>query len=280
LPQPQETATPAPEDPQGSAPVVGDTDAGATAEQTQVGGQPTEATSPSQTDDEVVPEGLDSSTWAAMPKTERKKLNQYFTQRTQKVSAREKELEQTIAALNQAAQSLPQQPQAPPAPAEDALALQAIEQAFGPEVAQALDKLTQARVAPVRAELQQERATAHAGKLETEYQAFMHENPGAKALEPVMTQIAQTFRPHGMPMREYFDALHTLALKQSGQLEADITRRVTERITASGKAAEPPSAGVSPNRVTPTPPDLSKMSWSEALKAATDAAKRGERWNQ
>ncbi len=274
--QPQETATPEVEQPvvTDSTPVAGDTEAGATAEHTQVGGQPTEATSPSQPDDEV-PEGLDRATWDAMPKSERKKLNQYFTQRTQKVSAREKELEQTIAALNQAAQSLPQKPAVPPPPPEDALALQLIEQQFGTEAAQAFDQLTKARVAPVLANLEEERAKLHAGKLENEYKAFMDSTPSAKALEPVMTQIAQNFLPNGMPMREYFDALHTLALKRSGQLEAEITKRVTERITSSGRAAEPPSTGVSPNKVAPTPPNYAAMSLRDAVRAAAMEVKEG-----
>lgn len=112
--QPQETATAGKtEEPKDSVPVAGDTQAGATAEDTQAGGQPNvEAASPNQTDEEKAPEGFDSKTWDALPKAERKKLNQYFTQRTQKLSAREKELEQTIASLNQVAESV-RQPAAP-----------------------------------------------------------------------------------------------------------------------------------------------------------------------
>lgn len=269
--QPQETATPATEEPTGSAPVAGDTQAGATAEDTQAGGQPTEA-APSQTDEEA-PEGFSSATWNALPQPQRKELNRYFTQRTQKLSAREKEIEQTLSALNAALQQ--NAPAVPAGPSPDEVAIQQIEQVYGPEVAKALDQFVQSRVAPVRAELDRERAETHAKALKDVYEGFMRETPGAKELEPVMTEIAQTFRPNGMPMREYFSNLHTLALMKEGRLEAEITKKVTERITNSARAAEPPSSGVSPSKVAVNPPSYSKMSMKEAIHAAAQEVREG-----
>lgn len=237
--------------------------------------------------------------WSKLPPEIRKHANKLFTQKTQDIAAERQSLSQA----KQLAQALTDQPDLtiemlarqrgfqitkpqaqPPSAQEQAVKdahLQALEEQFGPQAAQAIVGVAE-RLAEAKAEARvkpladfhnqsvQERERQDAASAE---EALGKEFPDYKQYVPQMQQIAQNLKPGpGMTKKEFARILYLAA--NPNRTSAQTTNAVVKKLTESAKAAQAPAQPVSTNRVATSLPAY--KTFNEGFQAAYESAKRGE----
>lgn len=109
---------------------------------------------------------------------------------------------------------------------------------------------------------------------DTVLKSFTDKHPDWKTHEPKMLDIAAKVKPgDGVDPGEYMETLLYLATKDIS--EAEITKKVVERMTKTAKGDEGKSTPLPNTQVTIAPPDPSDPHY---LRKAFEAAKRGESW--
>jgi hypothetical protein len=137
-------------------------------------------------------------------------------------------------------------------------------------------KIAESQIAPLRAELDQQMARSVEEQSALVQEAFLQKYPDAKKYEREMMEAAKSIRPvTGSNAVKYLETLYLLATQQ--KKSGGTAARAVERMVKATSAGERPG-GTPGNRVAAAPPDMSKMTKSQKLRAALDAAKRGERW--
>jgi hypothetical protein len=137
-------------------------------------------------------------------------------------------------------------------------------------------KIAESQIAPLRAELDQQMARSVEEQSALVQETFLQKYPDAKKFEREMMEVAQTIRPvPGTNAVSYLETLYLLATRQ--KKSGGEAARAVDKMVKAASAGERPG-GTPGNRVAATPPDMSKMTKSQKLRAALDAAKRGERW--
>jgi hypothetical protein len=266
-----------------------------TVEQPQAGDQPEEA-APSEdtllTADEV-------AKLSPKERTLYEKAQKNYTIKTQELARQRKELEpwkdlisnlqdparwkDTVRQLAQQAEILPKaEQQAVQAEAEKTVAelpeelkfLQPYFEQFGQKL---LGQL-QSKIDPVVASQNEIVMQKIAESTEATMKSFGEKHKGWEAHETAMTDLAKQIQPVGnMSDYDYMEMLYKLATFD--MQSADRTKQIAAKIQKSAAAAETPSSGVQSERVeVALPSNLRGASSSDRLKAAFEAAKRGEHW--
>jgi len=283
-----------------SEPVTDDT--AATPEQAQETQAPSEPSEGAESQEPQDAELSQQAFYDSLPPEKKQEMHRYFTQRTQKLSAREKELEAT-ANIVQALQNDPQGTvaamakqlglkveQSPETQAAQDAAGQmraGLEQMFGPEVAEKLvpaleriaEDVTKRHLAPIQEWQTQTLAQAAQTRAQAALQAFESKHPDWKQYESGMQAAAQRLRPaDGVSEAEWLDTLYSVATADARS--GDATKRAVQRIAKSAAAASPPASGVPQTRVAPSQPRDFGDDIGAAVRAAFAAANQGVRWEQ
>ena len=137
-----------------------------------------------------------------------------------------------------------------------------------------------AELAPIRETTNQMLTEAAAAETEGTLKAFESKYPEWKKYEPQMLTLAQKFLPAKGAMTDFEYMEHLYKLSTVDISKAEQTKTVIDKINRSASNAEPPASGISSSRVEHTmPADLASDS-SSRMRAAWEAAKRGERWTK
>ncbi len=266
-------------------------------QQTEVADESQEATPPE--DSLLTPAELDSLSPKERAKAE--KWQAKLTQKAQRLSAQEKEFQQwqplvdglrndPQATIEAVAKQLgltvakAQDPTKAEVTAKVAKALDALPEELRPLFEPAFENLKQeimasfdGRLRPI-AEAQTAMLTeAAATETTATIEAFSSKYKDWKAYEPKMIEIGQKFVPTAGAMSdfEYMETLYKLATV--GISQAEQTKKVIERQNRSAESSEARSAGVQSKTVEHVLPPVGQ---GRSLRAAYEAAKRGETWTK
>ena len=224
-------------------------------------------------------------------------MNRAWTQKTQKLSAERKEMEQwkplidaltndPDAALRQLAErrgmqlSPKAQEQVVAAAAADTLAELPEELQFLKPALELLGKTildsVEGKLKPIAEAQTQMLSEAAAAETQATLEAFSAKYPGWEKHQEAMVKLGQKMIPTAGAMTdfEYMEMLHTLA--SAKESEADKTKKVVAKINKAAAASEQKTAGLSSERIEHAMPPPGKRS----LRDAYEAAKRGEVWTK
>jgi hypothetical protein len=158
-----------------------------------------------------------------------------------------------------------------------------LEEALGPDLAgklkPAFEKLAKrvvgSEIEPVRQHMDNQLANAALAETSAVMSKFETKYPDWKKHEPKMLEIARSVQPApGTEAIAYMETLYKLATFDLS--DADRVRTTVDRIKNAASASDKPSGSVPGNKVSPTPKKFKSV--DDAVSAAFEAAKRGERW--
>lgn len=222
---------------------------------------------------------------AALPPKERAKAEKWqakLTQKAQKLSATEKELEQWKT-LNEGIRSKSRE------------ALDIIANHYGVSIAEAkaiqdntsehpeldpLDQYVETKLAPVKQAIAEWKEQATAAETEATMKQFSADHPGWEKHEAKMLEIGKTILPgKGVTDYDYLKTLHKLATSDIN--EAEKTKKVVAKINAAAKVSEEKTSGIPNERVSMKIPDnFAQLDSKERMRLSYEAAKRGEVWEK
>jgi hypothetical protein len=255
---------------------------------------------------------LDQGKWNELkdPEAKLKALNQAWTQKTQALSAQQKQLEPLI----QLAKGLSESPQktiqelarslnvelSPSASPEKAAAvaaettanlLDSLRESLGPEYDFLADKIAPAieqairnktadiigrEIEPIRQQARQREEEAVVQRVDLNIEAFSKKHPDWKQYEAQMSDIGKRLVPQhdpqtGQPASWESYMEDLYFLATKDVREADIAKRTIERMQKSADKSDAPDSGVSNNRVGKTAPARKGSFDADFEEAANDA---------
>jgi len=240
-----------------------------------------------------------------------KKMQKAYTQRTQKLSAREKEIERLLQhkelfdafeqdpaevirqlapqyGLSLAEAAKTQEPAKESVATDAAQGMQTeLRQLLGAgneEFADGLAKVFESRLNKVQERVQQteERQNAQlreaaAASTDADLKAFETKHPDFKTHEKAMLELSRKIQPNpssGMDVDDYMELLYSAVTANAVKTttKTEQTREVIERINKAAAKAEPQTSAVTESRITPARPKRPTM------EEAFEAANKGIAW--
>ena len=221
---------------------------------------------------------------AKLPPELRKQYERHFTQKSQRIAAKARELESHSALIEalttdpkgtvtQIAKQLGLQV-APPAAVDTAQ--NKLVELFGEDGAKALGPvlrdIVEESVAPIKKSHEETLQKAAFATAKAAHEKFVAAHPDYKKHEKSMVAMSKLIEAKpGMNENDYLETLYFLATRDKGV--AAEAKKAINRMVKSATKSEPKSPAVPPSRVAPGPPRQ-----FPTLQEAAEAARRGEVW--
>lgn len=226
-----------------------------------------------------------------------KKAQKNYTQKTQRLAEREKELEpfselisalkdpvrakETIAQLAQQAGITPREtaPVAKPVELDPEYEfMRPMFQSFKDEAKREALAELKAEIAPLKSQTDEIMSKSMAEATTATLTAFGKTHEGWEKHEAQMIALGKQIQPTGaMTELEYLDVLYKVATH--GHQSAEQTKKVVDKMKKAAEAAEPPVQGVQSERVEyARPANIAGMSSRDRFLAAHEAGKRNQKW--